>query len=152
MTTPMSEGSVSYNGEGATCGIFTVINSELKNHLVCDDGLACMDQHISVGSNIVTKKCSTTLLPRGTICNPLYTNCFGGVECLRNEFEIFTCGGSGVWGGNSDAIDTTIVTSSLYERNMTMVILGIILLLIVAIIYMMVFVNRQRTKSFVIIY
>ena len=71
----MSEGSITYQGEGALCGIFTVINSELRNHMVCNDGLACMDQYFNLEDDTLVKRCSSIELPPGTACNPLYTNC-----------------------------------------------------------------------------
>lgn len=143
----MSEGSITYVDEGETCGIFTVINSELRNHKVCNDGLACMDQYFDITQDTTIKKCSSVELPPGTECNPLYTNCGGGLECLRNEFEVYTCGGCTYWKGNSNAINTKLIVTSHYEPNMTLVILGIIIILLDIALYIYVFHLRPWLKK-----
>lgn len=143
----MSEGSITYQGRGELCGIFTVINSELRNHLVCNDGLACMEQRVDLESDSTIKKCATVLLPPGTRCNPLYNSCYGGIRCMKNAFEEYTCGGTDEeWHGNDEAIkdgDTSIITTSTYEPNITMVILGIILLISVIMLYLYIFFYRE---------
>lgn len=140
----MSEGSITYLGEGGSCGIFTVINSELRNHMVCEDGLACMQQFFDTESDTLVKRCSSTLLPPGTQCNPLYTNCYGGLECIRNEYEEHTCGGYSPWEGNDLAINTKIITTSRYEPNILVMIIGIIIVLLDLLLYLYVFLYRKK--------
>lgn len=144
----MSEGSITYQPEGATCGIFTVINSELRNHKVCNDGLACMDQRLNLEEETLVKKCSSIDLPPGTPCNPLYTNCYGGLECLRDEYEEYTCGGCYPWNGNDEAIDTTIKLTSRFEPNITLLVLGVIVVLLDLVLYLYVFHYRKYIKAY----
>lgn len=148
----MSEGSITYQGEGALCGIFTVINSELRNHMVCNDGLACMDQYFNLEDDTLVKRCSSIELPPGTACNPLYTNCYGNLECLKNEFEEYTCGGCYPWNGNDPAIDTTYVITSFFKPNYTLMIIGIIIVLSVLLLYLYIFhysekINRKKYEK-----
>lgn len=143
----MSEGSITYVGEGETCGIFTVINSELRSHKVCNDGLSCMDQLVEQGGETTTKKCTVTELPPGTACNPLYTNCGGNLECLRNEYEEYTCGGCTFWEGNDEAINTKLIVTSHYEPNLELAIVGIILILLDVALYLYVFHVRKWIKT-----
>lgn len=140
----MSEGSITYQDSGELCGIFTVINSELRNHLVCNDGLACMEQRVDLESDSTIKKCATVLLPPGTRCNPLYNSCYGGIGCMKNAFEEYTCGGTDEeWHGNDEAINTSMIVTSTYEPNIMMVILGIILFILVIILYLYIFLYRE---------
>lgn len=139
----MSEGSITYQPEGASCGIFTVINSELRNHKVCNDGLACMEQYFDVNDDTLVKRCSSVELPPGTACNPLYTNCYAGLECLKNEYEDYTCGGCTPWGGNDASIDTTIIKTSHYEPNIPIFVIGIILVLSDILVYLYIFHYRK---------
>lgn len=142
----MSEGSITYKSEGTTCGITTVINSQLRNHEVCNDGLACMEQYFDENQEVLIKKCSSVDLPPGTSCNPLYTNCAIGLECMRNEYEQYTCGGCTVWLGNDDAINSQIITTSRFEPNITMVIIGFIILFCDCLLYLGLH-HKKKTKG-----
>jgi hypothetical protein len=66
---------------------------------------------------------------------------------LRNEFEKYTCGGCTYWPGNDDSINTEIIITSRYEPNITLVILGVIIVLLVFILYLYVFHYRNWTKK-----
>jgi hypothetical protein len=147
----MSEGSITYVDEGVSCGIFTVINSQLRNHKVCDDNLACTEQYFDENQETTIKKCSSVQLAPGAVCNPLYRTCAGNIDCLRNENEEYTCGGVIVWDGNDAAINTNIIVTTTFQPNIALVVIGIILILVDILIYMYVFKykkNRKKTVSY----
>lgn len=143
----MSEGSITYMPEGGSCGIFSVINSQLRNHKVCDDELACTEQYFDSNQNVTIKKCEYTGLAPGAICNPLYRNCVGNLDCLKNENEDFTCGGCIFWDGNDEAIDTTKIVTTKFNPNLTLVIIGIILVLFDLLCYLYVFHYKNRKNK-----
>lgn len=132
----MSEGSITYQSEGELCGIFTVINSELKNFLVCNDGLTCVNDYFSAETNAYVKSCHSVNLPSGALCNPTYKTCDVNIDCLRNEFEEYTCGGQVTWKGNPPGINSSIIHFTKFKPDIALVIGGIILLLIDIIIYL----------------
>jgi hypothetical protein len=118
----MSEGSITYQQEDGICGIFTVINSELKNHQVCSDGLACIETVIE--GEITDKQCHSVVVLLGERCVPEYDTCFGSVQCLLNPNNEYTCGGIVVWGGNPDYITTGYTKASEFVIDTTMLIVG----------------------------
>lgn len=142
----MSEGVVTYVSEGETCGVFTIINSEMRSHKVCDTGLACMYQKFDLNDTTLIKRCSLVDLPPGSACNPYYTNCYAGLECLKNEFEEYSCGGTQNWLGNDDAIDTQIIRTSCFDPSYSFLFIGIILILVDIITYLFKFKYNDYSK------
>lgn len=122
----MSEASITYQGEGERCGIFNVLNSELKNHEVCDDGLACI--YTDIGDDVVRKSCKSIEVIEGERCIPTYDMCFSNLECLKNVEGDYTCGGVVPWVGNPEYIKTGYLKASNYCINIPMVIVGSFLL------------------------
>lgn len=122
----MSEGSITYQGQGEPCGITTVINSQLKNHMVCSDGLACIQTDI--GESATGKLCQSVEVLVGERCVPEYDMCFGGIDCLLNLDGLYTCGGEEEWGGNEDYVETGYIQSSEFQLNFLLIILGVIIL------------------------
>lgn len=131
----MSEGSITYQGDGEACGISTVINSQLRNHRVCSDGLACMMTEI--GDGVSTKTCQSVEVLVGERCLPFYDMCYGGVECLKNVFGDYTCGGEVIWPGNPDYVKSGYVKASEFEIDIPLVVIAsvILFLYLVVIIY-----------------
>lgn len=143
----MSEGSITYGTDGASCGIFTEINSQLRNHRVCDDGLACIDSFFDLNQETTVKKCSQIRLPPGASCNPLYVNCLAGLECRKNEIEEYTCGGTITWNGNDEAINTKLIVTSLFKPDYTLVIIGVIIILLDIVLYWYIFYYKKKDKG-----
>jgi hypothetical protein len=131
----MSQGSITYQGIDEVCGITTVINSELRNHRVCDDGLACVEQYLD-GTSLNVKKCKSTAIPPGYQCNPVYIQCGTVLTCVPNEYELFTCGGSSIWDGNDIAIKSNTIKTSSYEQNIVLVIIGLVLIFMDIMLYL----------------
>lgn len=110
--TRMSEGSVTYVDQGEPCGITTVINSELRNFLVCKDNLVCVEGH----ENSVTGKIcvSSEVNRRSNPCFETTDDC----QCLENELGIYTCGGvSSVFEMNDIGISATVIQESQYKGS-----------------------------------
>lgn len=124
----MSEGSITYQGDGETCGIYTVINSQLRNHKVCSDGLACMVT--DMGNDVTTKICQSVEVLVGERCVSLYDMCYGGVQCLKNVFGDFTCGGEVPWTGNPDFVNSGYVLASEFQMNVTLIVIACVILFV----------------------
>jgi hypothetical protein len=122
----MSEGSITYQVEGAECGIRTVINSQLKSHNVCNDGLTCM--RTDVGNGAEVKQCHSTNIVSGERCVPTYDNCYGTMECITSPIGTYTCGGTLPWSGNADYVDSGYVQQSSYHVNTALIVLGVCIL------------------------
>jgi hypothetical protein len=118
----MSEGAITYQGHGELCGITTVINSQLRNHMVCEDGLACMYTANSEGTS-TGKQCRSIMLLEGDRCSPYYDACFGILRCVKNLNDDYTCGGTVLWEGNSPYIDSGYVQASEFKINIIYIIL-----------------------------
>ena len=71
----MSEASITYQGDGEGCGISTVINSQLKNHRVCNDGLACVVTDLA--NQVTGKVCQSVEVLTGERCLEGYDMCYG---------------------------------------------------------------------------
>ena len=123
----MSEGSITYQDEGEPCGITTVINSELRNHRVCNDGLACIVSDLT--NDITGKVCQSVEVLMGERCTPTYDMCYGGLQCLVNIHGDFTCGGETIWGGNPDYVTTGELKASEFKINIILVTIGAIMVL-----------------------
>lgn len=125
----MSEGIITYKNNGEMCGIMTIINSQLKDHRVCKDGLACIETSDSTGMS-TGKQCHSVMLFEGERCNPLFNSCYGTIQCLKNYNDEFTCGGMVRWNGNAHFVKEGYVQSSEFIINLQFVICGIIILMI----------------------
>lgn len=125
----MSEGLITYRENGELCGITTVINSELRNHMVCQDGLMCTQTSDSDGS-LTGKKCRAVLLLEGDECNYSYDSCFNSVPCIKNINDVYTCGGVLKWEGNEPYIDSNYVQGSAFKLNYISIAIGVILLVV----------------------
>jgi hypothetical protein len=142
----MSEGSITYQGDGDTCGIFTVINSELRSHRVCSDGLACMPT--AIGNDVTTKICQSVEVLIGERCLPNYDMCYGGVECMKNVNGDYTCGGEEVWIGNPSFVMSGYVKASEFKMNITLIVIGcIVLFLYFLFIVYEVFIKKKGTNK-----
>lgn len=122
----MSEASITYRGEGERCGIFNVLNSELKNHEVCDDGLACL--YTDLGDNVERKTCKSVEVIEGDRCVPQYDMCYSNLQCLKNVDGYFTCGGTVPWTSNPDYIKTGYLKASDYCINIPLIVVGVCIL------------------------
>lgn len=118
----MSEASITYQGEGERCGIFTIVNSELKNHEVCDDGLACIYTQIS--NNVARKTCKSVEVIAGDRCLPQYDMCYSNLECLKNVYGEYTCGGVVPWIDNPPYVKTGYLKASDYCINIPLIVIG----------------------------
>lgn len=122
----MSEGSITYQEEDAECGIRTVINSQLKSHLVCNDGLACM--RTDVGNGAEVKQCHSVKIISGERCVPGYDNCYGDLNCMLSPLGGYTCGGNLPWGGNEAYVMHGYVGMSKFEVNIGLIVAGAFLM------------------------
>lgn len=124
----MSEGSITYQTLNEPCGITTVINSQLRNHRVCSDGLACVLTAVEEGST--GKQCQTILTLEGERCNPFIDSCVIGLDCIHNYDDIYTCGGVSVWDGNEPYVMSGYVSPSSFQINVLLVILGVLVMVL----------------------
>lgn len=118
----MSEGSITYQVEDQECGVRTVINSQLRNHLVCNDGLACM--RTNIGDEVEIKQCQSVKIISGERCVPRYDNCYGTLDCLLSPLGTYTCGGELPWTGNELYVQSGYVKPSEYSINMPLIASG----------------------------
>jgi hypothetical protein len=124
----MSEGSITYVPDGDICGITTVINSQLRNHRVCQDGLACVETDI--GNNITGKICQSVEVLTGERCLPNYDMCYGGLLCRLNVYGDYTCGGDVPWSGNEVYVKSGYVKYSGFEMHVYLIIIGILIMIL----------------------
>ena len=110
---------IQYSLEGEVCGIF---NGGLE-HRVCIDGLTCTE-YIIPNTTTISKKCMMTRRSPGDPCNDQFFQCGSGLNCLANEWELPTCGGTTSWTGNDDAILHTKVALSHYEVSYPIIFSG----------------------------
>lgn len=125
----MSEGFITYQEHGNPCGVSTDINSQLRNHRVCSDGLACMYTFNSDGDS-TGKQCRSVMLVEGERCNPHFDSCYGSLECLLNLNDEFTCGGVVSWDRNAPYVKEGYVRSSSFSIHLPFVITGVIILIL----------------------
>lgn len=124
----MSEASITYKEEGERCGIFNVLNSELKNHEVCEDGLACVYEEIS--NDVFRKACRSIEVIEGDRCLPQYDMCYSNLQCLKNVDDEYTCGGVVPWTQNPEYVNTGYVKTSEYCINVPFIVVGVCILFI----------------------
>lgn len=123
----MSEGVITYQDHGELCGITTVINSQIRNHRVCNDGLACIQTSDSIGTS-TGKQCRSVMMIEGDRCSPYFDSCYGTLQCLKNYKEDFTCGGVVTWDGNAPFVKEGYVQASEFCINLPFIFCGILML------------------------
>lgn len=117
---------IQYSLEGEVCGIF----NGGQEHRVCIDGLTCTQYILDDTSGTISKKCLMTRRAPGDPCNDQYLQCGAGLDCLANEWEELTCGGTTGWSGNDASILNTRVAISHYQISYTMIFSGVCILLV----------------------
>jgi hypothetical protein len=144
----MSEGAITYQSHGETCGITTVINSQLRNHRVCEDGLACVQTTDSGGSS-TGKQCRSLMLIEGDRCSPVYDSCFGSLNCILNMDDYYTCGGAIIWDGNEPYVDTGYIQASEFKIHIPLVVCGVVVIIIymLLLVYICLYENNKGRKE-----
>lgn len=139
----MSGSTIEYGTLGDACGIFTSINSGLTTHLVCADGLACINLENSLG--VMEKKCRQIAKGLGESCNPQSYICYGGRDCKLSALNTYTCGGV-TPDGNSISFTNANLISSNRDLNWTLIISGLIIIMLSVFIFYL-FIVYFRTRK-----
>jgi cbb3-type cytochrome oxidase subunit 3 len=138
---------VFYKTEGEECGVFrkTIGNLETGtyDHHVCSPGLSCFLTKDFQGSDV--QQCLTVKKQVGEQCLPDYNHCIFTYGCSKNAYEVYTCDAKDLWKGNI-GMDTRKIYRPNYQRNDTLLLLGIIVLCIWFLGIVFFFAKRYKTE------
>lgn len=129
------QGYILYANEGEECGVTPLQNASYNLYKVCHNELSCVGtlNHDATFSY----QCQRIKKGLGEQCSTYIDECANGLLCLKNEYEVFTCGGTSFWRGN--IYGTKINSLATYEtrfylNTISLILLGFWILLLVFII------------------